>query len=69
MTRFVRKLVIIGENFLLIIHQDVGSRMVASGFIRDASFAFILVTIAPATRAHAFRQDIDILLPKRFERA
>src|SRR5438067_13822229 len=59
-TGFVRERVHIREYVLLVIHQNVSRRLVTAGGKGTAAFAFVFVTIAPASRAQTFRQHLDV---------
>ena len=61
-TSLVRERVHIREYVLLVIHQNVRRRAITTGGKCAAAFAFVFVTIAPASRAQTFCQHLDIFL-------
>src|SRR6266496_1337127 len=68
-TSLMRQRVNIGEDIVLVIYQDVRWPAVASRRKRAAALAFTFVPITPALRAQTLRQDVDVFLPERSQRA
>src|SRR4029077_3088288 len=68
MPRLVRKRVHIREHILLVVHENVWRRVVTTGGKCPTAFAFVFVTIAPASRAQTFRQHSDVFLSQWSER-
>ena len=66
MARFMRERVDVGEDVVLVVHQNVRRRCITAARKRTTAFPFRLVTIHPPP-AQAFGQNVDILGTERRE--